>query len=281
MNSCSIYNKETKYLRRKQTTRGAAMAPVVIGGTNFYTGLEFLIHHASILPQGSKKINIKNVVVNVMDCRDFGEGTEPFPGPMPGGSFFLLGRDLSAGRVLLSFQRKRIAQTFIKEVVITMITFDDNEFHRGVGERFKNFREILGLSPQQLAAELDATVAEIERIEEGAITNQRPLLFISVLGQDYGLSINWFFTGLGRAFARRGPKTPREIYENYNKGFHTVDDDQLLTDLFYLLQIPDARQVINGQVAILKLALKKQLEALRSSQMPGKTKETKKAVEVE
>ena len=160
-----------------------------------------------------------------------------------------------------------------------MIPLDEKTFYQEVGERFKQFREILGLSPQQLAAVLDAAAPAIERIESGVINNQLLFLFIYGLSRDYGLSINWLIFGVGQAFACRGPKTPPEIYEGYIKGFYAVDDEQLLTDLVYLLRIPEAKQVINGQVIILKIALKKELEALKSSQTPGNNNTAKETSE--
>jgi hypothetical protein len=111
---------------------------------------------------------------------------------------------------------------------------------------------------------LAAAVPEIKRLERGGvIRNQRQLLFIYRLNRDYGLSAHWLTFGVGQTFACRGLKTGPAAHDGESR-LYVMDDKQLLTPLAYLLQIPEARQVIQGQVLILKMGLKKESQAFKS-----------------
>jgi DNA-binding XRE family transcriptional regulator len=152
-----------------------------------------------------------------------------------------------------------------------MSKLKENEESREIGGRLQAFRGILGLSREQLANEIDTPVNTIERIEKGEIRNNILFPYILGLKQDFGLCFNWLISGNGQPFIFQGPKTPVKVYENYkstartddsyNVGGVLINDEQLVMDIITLLQLPEARAVIQGQILILKIALKNQLKA--------------------
>jgi len=152
-----------------------------------------------------------------------------------------------------------------------MSNLQEQEGFREIGERLQVFRGILGLSREQLATEIDTPVNTIERIEKGEIKNNSLFPYIHGLKQDFGLCLNWLISGNGQPFIFQGPKTPAEVYENYkssagtdgsyNVGGVTINDEQLVMDIISLLRFPEARSVLQGQILILKIALKDRLKA--------------------
>jgi len=152
-----------------------------------------------------------------------------------------------------------------------MSNLQENEAFRAIGGRLREFREILGLSPEQMANESDNTVDNIEHLEKGEIEIAIFFPYIIGLKRDFGLCIDWLFSGTGQPFSFHGPKTPFEVYENYKSTANTdgdyivggvyLNDEQLMVDIINLLRFPEARAVLQGQIIILKNALKSQLKA--------------------
>ena len=152
-----------------------------------------------------------------------------------------------------------------------MSNLQKNEAFRAIGGRLREFREILGLSPKQMANESDNTVDNIEHLEKGEIEIDIFFPYIIVLKRDFGLCLNWLISGESQPFSFHGPKTPMEVYENYkntengdssyNVGGASLNDEQLLKDIISLLRFPEARLVFQGQILILKNALKSRLKA--------------------
>ncbi len=150
----------------------------------------------------------------------------------------------------------------------------ENEAFRAIGGRLREFRGILGLSPEQMANESDNTVDNIEPLEKGEIKSDIFFPYIIGLKRDFGLCLNWLLTGKDRPFSCQGPKTPWAVYENYKStakadrnykiGGVTINDEQLILDIITLLQFPEARAVLQGQIIILKSALKSRLKALKT-----------------
>jgi DNA-binding XRE family transcriptional regulator len=155
-----------------------------------------------------------------------------------------------------------------------MSKLKENEESREIGRRLQAFRGILGLSREQLANEINTPVNTIERIEKGEIKNNSLFPYILGLKQDFGLCFNWLICGNGQPFIFQGPKTPVKVFENYksttgtddsyNVGGVLINDEQLVMDIISLLQFPEARAVLQGQILILKIALKGRLKALKA-----------------
>ena len=95
--------------------------------------------------------------------------------------------------------------------------------------------------------------------------------YILDVKRDFGLCFNWLISGNGQPFTFQGPKTPPEVFEKYKSTVKTdgnyrvegvfINDEQLVMDLIILLRFPEARAVLQGQILILKSALKSQLKA--------------------
>ena len=159
-----------------------------------------------------------------------------------------------------------------------MSNLQENDDFRDIGGRLQVFREILGLSREQMANENDNIVNNIEQLEKGEIKSDIFYPYIAVLKQDFGLCLNWLISGKGQPFNFQGPKTPSEIYENYKStvktggnykvGGVTINDEQLILDIISLLRFPEARAVLQGQIIILKIALKNRLKALKRKKYP-------------
>jgi transcriptional regulator with XRE-family HTH domain len=152
-----------------------------------------------------------------------------------------------------------------------MSDLQENECYRETGGRLRIFRGILGLSQEQLANESDTPVDTIEQIEKGEIKSNILFPYILGLKRDFGLCFNWLIIGNGQPFTFQGPKTPSEVYENYKSKGNTeenynvngvfLNDEQLLMDIIILLRLPEARAVLQGQILILKSALKRKLKS--------------------
>ena len=152
-----------------------------------------------------------------------------------------------------------------------MSNLQENEDYREIGGRLWIFREILGLSQEQLANASDTAVNDIEQIEKGEIKINSLFPYILGLKRDFGLCFDWLLYGNNQPFIFQGPKTPSEVYENYkstaktdvnyNVGGVFINDEQLVMDLIILLRFPEARAVLQGQILILKSALKGKLKA--------------------
>ena len=155
-----------------------------------------------------------------------------------------------------------------------MSNLQEQKGSREIGERLQAFRGILGLSREQLANEISTPADTIERIEKGETKSN--ILFTYMLGlkQDFGLCLNWLISGNGQPFIFQGPKTPAEVYENYKSaanaddsyyvGGVAINDEQLVMDIISLLRFPESRAVLQGQILILKIALKNRLKALKA-----------------
>lgn len=75
---------------------------------------------------------------------------------------------------------------------------------KGIGIRFRVFREIIDRTHEQLAKELAAALSEIKDIENGKIFPG--ILCLHWLHEEYGLNINWLMTGIGGMFNDKDPK---------------------------------------------------------------------------
>jgi DNA-binding XRE family transcriptional regulator len=167
-----------------------------------------------------------------------------------------------------------------------MNNLQEQEGFREIGRRLQAFRGILGLSREQLANEINTPVNTIERIEKGEIKNNSLFPYILGLKQDFGLCFNWLICGNGQPFIFQGPKTPVKVYKNYksttgtddsyNVGGVLINDEQLVMDIISLRQFPEARAVLQGQILILKIALKGRLRALKAKKYHWDTGHKKK-----
>jgi transcriptional regulator with XRE-family HTH domain len=84
---------------------------------------------------------------------------------------------------------------------------------KAMGQRFKQFRELIGKSKKELADEAEEALIMDERInlfEKGAI---RPdIIFIQYFTEEYGLNLTWLVKGTGKPFFKKGRKTRPGIY---------------------------------------------------------------------
>ena len=106
-----------------------------------------------------------------------------------------------------------------KEGVRKMYDLDLDEYFlqkRAIGIRFKQFRELLDKSKQELEEETEEPLineGRISLIELGAIIPH--VIFIEYFTGEYGLNITWLVTGTGLLFYKKGSKTPEKIYETF------------------------------------------------------------------
>ena len=84
---------------------------------------------------------------------------------------------------------------------------------KAMGQRFKQFRELVEKSKIQMEQEANHPLIKAERInqfEYGAIIPD--IIFIQYFTEDYGLNLTWLVTGVGFLFNKKGAKTPEDIY---------------------------------------------------------------------
>lgn len=99
-----------------------------------------------------------------------------------------------------------------------------------IGARLCQFRELLGKSLEEMNQEGKENVTlfdnlDIDRIECGL---DMPGIFLNqYLIEEYGLNLTWLVTGRGFIFAKKGPKTPGNIYYIFRD---TEPTEQLIND---------------------------------------------------
>jgi transcriptional regulator with XRE-family HTH domain len=84
---------------------------------------------------------------------------------------------------------------------------------KAMGKRFKQFRELIGKSKQELADEAEEALIMDERInlfEKGAIIPG--IIFIRYFTEEYGLNLTWLVKGTGKPFFKKGRKTRPGVY---------------------------------------------------------------------
>ena len=82
-----------------------------------------------------------------------------------------------------------------------------------MGQRFKQFRELVGKSKEQMEQEANHPCIKekkINQFEYGAIIPD--IVFVQYFTEEYGLNLTWLVTGSGFIFAKKGDKTPGDIY---------------------------------------------------------------------
>jgi transcriptional regulator with XRE-family HTH domain len=78
---------------------------------------------------------------------------------------------------------------------------------KAMGKRFKQFRELIGKSKQELADEAEEALIMDERInlfEKGAIIPD--IIFIRYFTEEYGLNLTWLVKGSGKPFFKKGER---------------------------------------------------------------------------
>ena len=86
-----------------------------------------------------------------------------------------------------------------------------------LGDRFKSFRELMGLSQKEMADKLNLEIENLETIEKGQIDDDIFFPAIFLLMEQYGLNINWIISGKGMVLIKKGPETPEDIYKFFQR----------------------------------------------------------------
>jgi len=82
-----------------------------------------------------------------------------------------------------------------------------------IGQRFKQFRQMLGKSIKKIVQDANEPIIQEKRIklmEKGAFLPD--IIFIQYFTEAYGLNLTWLVKGIGPIFFKKGPKTPLDIY---------------------------------------------------------------------
>ena len=83
---------------------------------------------------------------------------------------------------------------------------------QAIGQRFKQFRELLGITIKKMVKEANDPLIQEQRIkllEKGAFIPD--IIFINYFIEVYGLNLPWLVTGIGPMFFEKGPRTPDHI----------------------------------------------------------------------
>ncbi|MCK5057263.1 MAG: helix-turn-helix transcriptional regulator [Candidatus Aminicenantes bacterium] len=121
------------------------------------------------------------------------------------------------------------------------MNYNANKTNLRPGLNFRLFRKILNKTQEELAAEMQICKSTISNFERG-YTLIKPN-YLHYLYAEYGLNIQWLFTGRGRTFARPGGKPPPGVKVN-----------ERFFELVELMKIPE---VENAILQTLKEAKKK------------------------
>jgi len=144
---------------------------------------------------------------------------------------------------------------------------------KAIGGRFKEFRQGLDMTQEELGKELDLYQSTVANYEIGKTFPGND--YLVHLFDKYGLNIHWLFTGTGHRlvlnYARRPDvsyimqstvKYGEPLYENY-------------VDLLNLMRIPIVERVILTKLEELKLTFKDQIKEFFAQEeqkaLPGKS----------
>ena len=96
------------------------------------------------------------------------------------------------------------------------MSYDDMDAYfyqkQAIGQRFKQFRQLLGISRKEMEKEANEPMIQEQRIkllEKGTFIPD--ILFIQYFTEEYGLNLTWLVKGIGPIFFKKGPKTPGNI----------------------------------------------------------------------
>ena len=107
---------------------------------------------------------------------------------------------------------------------------------KAMGKRFKQFRELVGKSKKEIEQEANHPLIMEERInmfEYGAIIPD--IIFMQYFTEEYGLNLTWLVKGSGFIFAKKGAKTPEDIYRIFRDMKPT---NHLINEIIQLNQQP-------------------------------------------
>jgi transcriptional regulator with XRE-family HTH domain len=133
-----------------------------------------------------------------------------------------------------------------------------------IGERLKSFRETLGLTQQQMAAETKISRTYISTVEAG---RQEPSFsFIKTLSTSFNLSTDWLLTGEGKMFSKPMTGEDEAVDSPGEEIMEAVNEDPMIASIVRMLadMPPEKRQAAYDYVSEKKhLAdLEKTVEAL-------------------
>lgn len=138
----------------------------------------------------------------------------------------------------------------------------DKDFYDPVGKRFEAFRRVLGLTREQLAANLDVSIKTIEEIENGETLPDFNIL--NYLHKEYGLDINWMLFGDGVVISSRLMEARKELKTKKPKKISVKSRET--NELWELLKVPEIGNIIFGKMEEAKMIFRDQVEALRRCQ---------------
>lgn len=110
-----------------------------------------------------------------------------------------------------------------------------------VGKRFKMFRERIGKTQYELAAELTVSQSAVANIERGKVFPG--IWHLYYFHFHHTLSINWLLTGHGRMFMGEKPENGK--YD----------------ELFSMMRIPAVEQVIFAKLTEAKALLRNEIQS--------------------
>jgi len=143
---------------------------------------------------------------------------------------------------------------------------------KGIGRRFKYFRELLQLNIAELAEAVDTSPGTLSQIEAGDIFPPFEIPFI--MYKRYGLNINWLHMGLEGIFLFNGPGTPSKTFQNIK----TMEDGWVKNprhhELCQLMEMPEVEKRIFDGLEKVKQRFKQAIDDYKEKQI--KPKEIKK-----
>ena len=107
---------------------------------------------------------------------------------------------------------------------------------KAMGQRFKQFRDLMGKSKKEMEQEANHPLIMTERIkmfEYGAIIPD--IIFMQYFTEEFGLNLTWLVKGSGFLFTKKGAKTPEDIYRLFRDIKPT---NQLINEIIRLNQQP-------------------------------------------
>ncbi len=128
-----------------------------------------------------------------------------------------------------------------------------------LGDRFRQFREMIGKSREELAKEMKQSVELVKEIEEGKRTPSIICLYYFLT--TYKLDINWLLTGTSTPTQQEKlvGGLPPSLLKTYCKEREIPIKDQY-DELIELLQVPSVYQFVFAKLIECKYIFKVEIE---------------------
>lgn len=133
-----------------------------------------------------------------------------------------------------------------------------------IGQRFKMARQLLGLTTESMAKQLNLKSADsIREIEQGDIQIQQLMTIVNDLEKIYGLNPRRILYGTGFIFVKKGPGITDEFYEKHTCLFHNMSTPKREELMELMGCFPDFETILLAKLGELEVIFSDVIKAFK------------------